>query len=198
MDVGRYLKNEMVSASPPSQWYALRRLIRRHRAAVAAVALVVVSLMVCLAGATYGLFRAQAAQRSEAVQEQIALKERGVAVEERRSADKAREQAQASQRKAEQALVSIYPSNGFRASDQSQDAVASLWFAKAADLSGLASDTGRLNADRAVDWTRRICTPVAAVTAPGSVPVFSGIWHNKVNPAGAGGYFSGVLPWIGY
>ena len=43
-DVGRYLRNEPVEASPPGATYRLRKFVRRHRASVAAAAGVVLAL----------------------------------------------------------------------------------------------------------------------------------------------------------
>jgi non-specific serine/threonine protein kinase/serine/threonine-protein kinase len=58
-DVGRYLRQEPVSASPPSTLYQLRKFVVRHRAGVATGAIVVAALVVGMIGTTVGLVRAQ-------------------------------------------------------------------------------------------------------------------------------------------
>jgi serine/threonine protein kinase len=74
-DLGRYLHNEPVTASPPSSTYRLRKLIRRNRGAFAATASVFAVLLLGIAGTAYGLLRAieaefiARAQRDEAARQ---------------------------------------------------------------------------------------------------------------------------------
>jgi serine/threonine protein kinase len=58
MDVQRYLAGEPVLAAPASQWYRLRKLVRRHRGPVLAAGLVLLALVGGVAGTTWGLLRA--------------------------------------------------------------------------------------------------------------------------------------------
>jgi serine/threonine protein kinase/tetratricopeptide (TPR) repeat protein len=58
MDVQRYLAGEPVVAAPASQWYRLRKFVRRHRSAVAGAGLVLLTLIGGIAGTTWGLMRA--------------------------------------------------------------------------------------------------------------------------------------------
>jgi serine/threonine protein kinase/tetratricopeptide (TPR) repeat protein len=58
-DIQRYLHAEPVEASPPSTRYRLRKFVVRHRAGVAAGALVVAALVAGMLGTTMGLVRAQ-------------------------------------------------------------------------------------------------------------------------------------------
>jgi tetratricopeptide (TPR) repeat protein/tRNA A-37 threonylcarbamoyl transferase component Bud32 len=58
MDVQRYLAGEPVLAAPASQWYRLRKLLRRHRGPVAAAGLLLLTLLGGIAGTTWGLLRA--------------------------------------------------------------------------------------------------------------------------------------------
>jgi non-specific serine/threonine protein kinase/serine/threonine-protein kinase len=58
-DVGRYLRDEPVEASPPSTLYQLRKFVSRHRAGVVASAFVVAALVAGVVGTTVGLVRAQ-------------------------------------------------------------------------------------------------------------------------------------------
>jgi serine/threonine protein kinase/tetratricopeptide (TPR) repeat protein len=50
MDVQRYLADEPVQACPPSAWYRLRKLVRRHKGAVVSAALLVGMLLVLFGG----------------------------------------------------------------------------------------------------------------------------------------------------
>jgi len=61
-DIRRHLADEPVSAGPPSTGYRLRKLVRRHRGAVAAGLLVALSLV---AGAGLSLWQAIRATRAE-------------------------------------------------------------------------------------------------------------------------------------
>ena len=58
-DVGRYLTNEPVEASPPGTVYRVHKFVRRHRVGVLAVAFVVLALFAGVVGTTVGLVRAQ-------------------------------------------------------------------------------------------------------------------------------------------
>jgi non-specific serine/threonine protein kinase/serine/threonine-protein kinase len=58
-DVGRYLRDEPVEASPPGTLYQLRKFVSRHRAGVVAAALVVAALVAGVIGTTVGLVRAR-------------------------------------------------------------------------------------------------------------------------------------------
>jgi non-specific serine/threonine protein kinase/serine/threonine-protein kinase len=58
-DVGRYLRDEPVEASPPSAFYRLRKFTSRHRAGVGASVLVLMALLAGVIGTTVGLVRAQ-------------------------------------------------------------------------------------------------------------------------------------------
>lgn len=62
-DLERYLAHEPVLAGPPSTWYRLKKLIRRHRLAAAALLFIACSLVVGTVVAWYGLIQAQNAQR---------------------------------------------------------------------------------------------------------------------------------------
>ncbi|MDH3591566.1 MAG: tetratricopeptide repeat protein, partial [Planctomycetota bacterium] len=60
MDIGRYLANEPVLASPPSRSYRARKYIRRHRVGVLAAAAVFLALGIGASGATAGYLEARA------------------------------------------------------------------------------------------------------------------------------------------
>ena len=59
MDLGRFLNHEPVTASPPSPAYRLRKLVRRNRAAVTALAAVVAVLVVASVVSTSLYLRAE-------------------------------------------------------------------------------------------------------------------------------------------
>jgi eukaryotic-like serine/threonine-protein kinase len=65
-DVERYLKDEPVEACPPTFGYRVRKTIRKNKAAVITTALVLVVALVAVAGQTWNMLRAQAAE-AEAV-----------------------------------------------------------------------------------------------------------------------------------
>ncbi|MFN0136994.1 MAG: tetratricopeptide repeat protein [Phycisphaerae bacterium] len=71
-DVGRYLRDEPLSAHPPSAAYQLRKFSRRHRAALAAGGGMLVLLIGGTVGTSVGMFRAIAARDAEATQRQRA------------------------------------------------------------------------------------------------------------------------------
>jgi tetratricopeptide (TPR) repeat protein len=62
-DIDRYLKNEPVSASPPSTAYRLKKYIRRHKTGVVAASLIVLAMLIGIAGTTLGLLKARQAER---------------------------------------------------------------------------------------------------------------------------------------
>jgi eukaryotic-like serine/threonine-protein kinase len=57
-DLGRHLRNEPVLAGPPSAAYRVGKFVRRHRAGVAAAALVLLALLAGIAGTTLEARRA--------------------------------------------------------------------------------------------------------------------------------------------
>jgi tetratricopeptide (TPR) repeat protein/predicted Ser/Thr protein kinase len=63
-DVRRHLRDEAVLAGPPSLGYRLRKLVRRHRRATAAVILMVLGVSVGTAGVAAGLVRSLRAEET--------------------------------------------------------------------------------------------------------------------------------------
>lgn len=66
-DVERYLRDEPVSAGPPSRWYAASKFVKRHRGPVAAAAVMLALLFAGVVGTAAGLVQADA-QRQVAEQ----------------------------------------------------------------------------------------------------------------------------------
>jgi len=62
-DVERFLNDEAVEACPPSAGYKLRKYMRRHRGQVLAVSAVLATLLLGMAGTTWGLFEAKRQER---------------------------------------------------------------------------------------------------------------------------------------
>jgi tetratricopeptide (TPR) repeat protein/serine/threonine protein kinase len=71
LDVQRYLADEPVLACPPSAGYRLRKFARRHKVALAVVALVLFFLMLLGGGAGWAV-RDRSAREAEAAQQQAA------------------------------------------------------------------------------------------------------------------------------
>jgi len=69
-DIQRYLTDEPVEARPPSTGYRLQKFLKRHKVPVAAAMVVLLTLLVGIAGTTYGLIEAKR-------QTQIAVHEEG-------------------------------------------------------------------------------------------------------------------------
>lgn len=92
-DVRRYLAGEPIEAHPPSATYRARKFLRRYRGPAAAVAIVLVTLVLGIAGTTWFAFaaRQQANRASEA--EAIALTRQQEAESERHEADRQRRTA---------------------------------------------------------------------------------------------------------
>ena len=66
VDVQRYLRNQPVSARPPSRMYSLSKMVRRNRAAFAAGTAVVAALVIGLGTSTVLFFREREARQQQA------------------------------------------------------------------------------------------------------------------------------------
>jgi serine/threonine protein kinase len=66
IDVQRSLRNQPVSARPPSQWYSLGKLVRRNRAVFAAGTAVAAALIIGLGTSTVLFFRERDARQQQA------------------------------------------------------------------------------------------------------------------------------------
>ena len=64
-DIGRYLRDEPVEASPPGATYRLRKFVKRNRGRMAAAGLVLAALLAGMAGTTWGVIRAEKARSAE-------------------------------------------------------------------------------------------------------------------------------------
>jgi eukaryotic-like serine/threonine-protein kinase len=62
-DILRHLAHEPVVAAPPSRAYRLRKFVRKHRGAVIAAGMVLLSLLVGIAGTTAGMIRAESRRK---------------------------------------------------------------------------------------------------------------------------------------
>jgi tetratricopeptide (TPR) repeat protein len=102
-DVERYLADEPVEACPPSAAYRLRKLLRRHRAAVLTAAAFVLLLV---AGVVVSAWQAVRATAAEA----LARDKERQALEESEAKERARREAEVAQRKQADAVASLLES----------------------------------------------------------------------------------------
>ncbi|MCG8461090.1 MAG: serine/threonine-protein kinase [Holophagales bacterium] len=72
-DVERHLRHEPVEAMPPDLEDRLRKLVRRHRAGVAAALLALAALVVAMVGVAVGLVRARTAEAEARAQAERAM-----------------------------------------------------------------------------------------------------------------------------
>lgn len=86
-DLERYLHDEVIEARPPSAGYRLRKLVRKHRTALAMAAMVVLLLVTGVALSTWQAVRARRAERE-------AAQARDVAEQNEREADEQRKKAE--------------------------------------------------------------------------------------------------------
>ena len=63
-DIRRYSAHQPIEARPPGVLYLLRLFVRRNRMMVASAALIMVLLLAAVAGTTFGLLRARAAEQA--------------------------------------------------------------------------------------------------------------------------------------
>lgn len=63
-DVQRYLNGQPISAGPDTSTYRLRKFVRRHKAVVAGVVGIALTMLLAVAGTTTGLFRARRAEQT--------------------------------------------------------------------------------------------------------------------------------------
>jgi eukaryotic-like serine/threonine-protein kinase len=92
MDLQRYLADEPVQACPPSAWYRLGKLLRRHKRPLLAVSLVVLALVGGIIGTTWGMLHANdaAAEMGKAQAEALADRDRKAAAEKQARDDQGR------------------------------------------------------------------------------------------------------------
>ena len=74
-DLERHLRNEPVHAGPPTASYRLKKFARRHRAPLAAAAMMALLLIGGITGTTVGMLRARTAQSASAAAEGRARRE---------------------------------------------------------------------------------------------------------------------------
>jgi hypothetical protein len=92
-DVQRHLAGETVTAVPPSAGYRVRKFVRRNRTAVITTAAVIAGSLVAVAGQTWNLLQARAAERRAVAAEAKAVAETSAADENARQAAVERDRA---------------------------------------------------------------------------------------------------------
>ena len=85
-DILRHLASEPVMAAPPSRAYRIQKLVRKHRGAVIAASLVLLTLLTGIAGTTWGMFRANRERARALNAEDTARAQKGRAEERERLA----------------------------------------------------------------------------------------------------------------
>ncbi len=63
-DIRRYLRQEPVTAGPPSTVYRIRKYINRHKIGVVSTIIILLAVLIGIAGTTVGLIRATKAERA--------------------------------------------------------------------------------------------------------------------------------------
>ncbi|HXY34798.1 MAG TPA: serine/threonine-protein kinase, partial [Planctomycetaceae bacterium] len=101
-DVERYLREEAITARPPSTAYRLKKLLRRNRGAALAVTAVALALVAGTGVASWEALRAIHAERNALV---AARAEKDAAESARKSAESARNSAEAEKKARQDALV---------------------------------------------------------------------------------------------
>jgi serine/threonine protein kinase/tetratricopeptide (TPR) repeat protein len=103
VDIGRYLADEPVLASPPSAAYRMKKFVRRNKGPVAAAAGLVLALSAGVVGTAVGLVRAENARQIAQTKEQEALEEKAKALEAAERERLAKEEVQAQKSEVEAA-----------------------------------------------------------------------------------------------
>jgi serine/threonine protein kinase/tetratricopeptide (TPR) repeat protein len=104
MDLRRYLADEPVLAGPPSAAYRLRKFVRRNRGPVLAASIIVLLLVGGIVGTSLGFIRAEGQRQTAEDNEHTALAEKAKAEASAAAERQAKQNAQAWQRQAMDAL----------------------------------------------------------------------------------------------
>ena len=114
-DVGRFLDDQPVSAVSPSQWYLAQKYIRRHKAAILMAATVLLVLLGATIVSTWQAIRVSKANQIAASERNAARRAEVEAVEAKERAEKAQQDAFASEEQtrqlAEESRRMLYASN---------------------------------------------------------------------------------------
>ena len=155
-DIQNYLDGVPLLAGPESATYRLKKTIKRYKALVTGIAVVLVVLFAGIVVSTHFALQSSSAAKNE--QEQ-----RKIAEQEKKKAEQATEVAGAARRQAQSAYVDQLVESGFLAHEQGNPAEAALWFSHAALQSEKDSaERARLNRLRAHTWLEKIPLPISA------------------------------------
>jgi len=108
-DLGRHLRDEPVTASPPGAAYRLRKFSRRHRGLLAASGVVMAALVVGLAVSLVGFYRASVNEDAAVAATGEADAARRLAERQKTEAELARDEAQAVTRFLAEMLAAVEP-----------------------------------------------------------------------------------------
>ena len=123
-DVQRFLKSEPVLARPPSTSYKIQKFIGKNRGLVASVATIAVLLIGGIVGTSWFAIKANNAAKNELAQRKVAEDKEAEAVVERKKADKAKDEAEASAKRANEVLKIV--SGSFKSTNPNEGANADM------------------------------------------------------------------------
>jgi serine/threonine protein kinase/WD40 repeat protein len=123
-DIQRYLADEVVEARPPSVSYRVSKFVRRHKGQVMAASVMVLTLLIGIAGSSWGLVSAKRERDRAVVAE-------GKAKEEARKFAAERDEKIKAVRVAQEQVVRLRVRTGQVAADQGEGFAALHWFAAA-------------------------------------------------------------------
>jgi WD40 repeat protein/tetratricopeptide (TPR) repeat protein len=174
-DLHRLLEGRPIRARPVGSVERAAKWARRHPAAAALVATMVLAATALL-GLGWWFTERLRGERDRAE------KARGEAAALARSEQQAHTQAAQQSRRAEELLADMHTGSGLIASERGDPAQAALWFATAAGLAPHSEHRARANRLRFQLWSRQLPEPGRAVVQPfkESDPTWTGSWRNTV------------------
>jgi serine/threonine protein kinase len=130
-DIERHLRDEPVTARPPSVVYRIQKVARRHRAAFAASSAVLVALVLGVVISTWQAVRATRAEREQSRLRQQAQNAQASETTQRQLAEQNAKEAKQNAAESHARLVQQYVANGNRLVDDGDFLGALPWFAQA-------------------------------------------------------------------
>ena len=155
-DLGRFQAGEPIQARPVARFERIWRWCLRNKVVAASLATVALSLLAAtVVSVLFGL-RAEQSRQAEA--------------EGRRGETKAKREAVQARRDVQQQLIDLSAESGLTAAREGDHALALLWFARTAQLSGDFPERESLSRTRYANWLRHVWTPEGWTEIPGFRP----------------------------
>ena len=123
-DIQRFLDSEPVLARPPSTAYKIRKFVGKNRGLVASVATIVVLLVGGIVGTSWFAIKANNAAKNELAQRKVAEEKEAEAVTQKNKADQAKDEAEASAKRANEVLKIV--SGSFKSTNPNEGANADM------------------------------------------------------------------------